>query len=87
MSARENIGFDCWRDRHAFPTIDQGVVHGLPATWNPDDGRFYIHAAGTTDGTNVLGRFKHWRNAVYFAKLKAAKLGADVAQPRFGDQK
>ena len=61
----------CKRDFQQFPLVDQGLVHGLPATWNPDDGKFYIHATGTEDGTNVLGRFKHWPNAVAFAKRKA----------------
>jgi hypothetical protein len=55
------------------PAIDQGLVHGLPCTFNPDDGRFYVHAPGTTDGTNVLGTFKDWRNAVQFARRSAGE--------------
>lgn len=50
------------------PLVDQGLVHGMPASWNPDDNRFYIHARGTVDGTNVLGTFSLWRNAVQFAR-------------------
>ena len=64
--------FCCQRDRFLCPLIDQGVVHGFPATWNPDDGKFYLHAVGTIDGTNVLGRFKRWGNFTAFAKRKAA---------------
>lgn len=64
--------FTCKRDRFHFPFICQGEVHGFPATWNPDDGKFYLHAKGTTDGTNVLGTFRHWGNFTAFAKRKAA---------------
>lgn len=62
--------FTCKRDRQNFPDVDQGTVHGLPVTWNPDDSKFYVHKAGTTDGTNVLGMFKSWTNAVQFARRK-----------------
>ena len=65
------IGYEVKRDADNYPLVDQGAVHGLPTTWNPDNARYYIHAAGTQDGTQVLGTFKHWRNAVAFAKRKA----------------
>lgn len=55
------------------PAVDQGLVHGLPATWNPDDSRFYLHKIGNTDGASVLGTFKNWGNAVHFAKRKTAE--------------
>lgn len=58
------------------PYVDQGHVHGLPVSWNPDDDRFYVHKIGTTDGTNVLGTFSSWRNAVQFARRKAQALVA-----------
>lgn len=48
--------------------VDQAVINGKPLTWNPDDGRFYVHAPETVNGTNVLGTFKEFRNAVYFAR-------------------
>jgi hypothetical protein len=56
------------------PLVDQGHVHGLPASWNPDDNRFYIHKIGTTDGTNVLGTFSLWRNAVQYARRLVSRV-------------
>ena len=53
------------------PMVEQGLVHGSPATFNPDDNRFYIHAPGTMDGTNVLATFADWRNAVQYARRRA----------------
>ena len=53
------------------PCVHQGIVHGHPATYNPDDGGFYIHEPGTVDGTEVLGTLKDWRNAVQFARRRA----------------
>lgn len=61
---------------HSTPdlfAVDQGVVHHHPVTFNPDDDRFYVHTPGTTDGTNVLGRFKDFRNAVQYARRRAEK--------------
>lgn len=60
------------RDRNGDPVVDQGLIHDYPITFNPDDELFYVHAPDTTDGTNVLGRFKDWRNAVQFARRKGA---------------
>jgi hypothetical protein len=60
------------RDPDGQPAINQGEVHGHPVTFNPDDGRFYIHAPGTTDGTNVLSAQREFRNAVQFARRQAA---------------
>ena len=51
--------------------VDQGIVHGHPASYNPDDDRFYIHEPGVTDGTGVLGTFRDWRNAVQFARRRS----------------
>lgn len=60
--------FPCKRGANGEPLVDQGHVHGLPVSWNPDDDRFYVHKIGTTDGTNVLGTFSAWRNAVQYAR-------------------
>ena len=62
--------FKCKRDTFLFPYIDQGLVHGLPVTWNPDDEKFHVHATGIEDGTQVLGRFTSWNNTVAFAQRK-----------------
>ena len=55
--------------------LDQGEHYDLAFSYNPDDECFYIHSAGTTDGTNVLARFaansKGWANAVAYARRKA----------------
>ena len=53
------------------PDIDQGLVHGFPVTFNPDDQRFYLHAPGTTDGTNVLSTKREFRNIVQEARRRA----------------
>lgn len=65
-----STGYKVKRDILGFPQIEQGLVHGLPVTWNPDDDKFYVHKIGIEDGTNVLGKFHQWPNAVYFAKRK-----------------
>jgi len=62
--------FRCKFGSNCEPLVDQGHVHGLPVSWNPDDDRFYVHKIGTTDGTNVLAIFKSWHNAVQFARRK-----------------
>lgn len=56
------------------PAIKQGIVAGHPISWNPDDARFYVHATGVMDGTEVLGTFVELRNANQFAR-KLAKEG------------
>lgn len=61
------------RTRSGEPEVEQGVVHGHPCTFNPDDELFYVHAPETTDGSNVLGRFKDWANAVQFARQRRLK--------------
>jgi hypothetical protein len=66
--------FRCKFGANQEPLVDQGHVHGLPVSWNPDDDRFYVHKIGTTDGTNVLATFKSWRNAVQFARRKVSAL-------------
>ena len=45
------------------PAVDQGVHYGWCASWNPDDGKYYIEIPG--------GRakvFTEWRNAVQWAR-------------------
>lgn len=46
------------------PAVTQPTVNGHPMSWNPDDGRFYVHGA---DG-EVMATFRDWRNAVRFAR-------------------
>ena len=62
-----------YRKRHAngLIAVDQGIVHNHPVSYNPDDGKFYIHEPGVTDGTGVLATFKDWRNAVQFARRRS----------------
>ncbi len=66
------------RDASGEPLVDQGLVHGFPCTYNPDDFMFYIHRPGTTDGTAVRARFADWRNAVQYARRQSLK-GGDAA--------
>ena len=46
----------------AEPAVDQGMIHGLRVTWNPDDGRFYV------EGPDGVHTFDLWRNAVQYCR-------------------
>ena len=50
------------------PAIDQGLRHGWPVSWNPDDGRYHV---AREDGTSVA-TFKDWRNTVQYARTHKA---------------
>ena len=65
-------------DAPGQPSIDQGLVHGLPVSFNPDINAFHVHAPGTTDGTNVLATAREWRNLVQRAR-RLAQRGAATA--------
>ena len=67
------IKINYYKKRHpnGLICVNQGIVHGHPASYNPDDGKFYIHEPGSTDGTGVLATFKDWRNAVQFARRRS----------------
>ncbi len=54
------------------PDVDQGLVHGFQCTYNPDDGKFYLHEPGTEDGAGVWATRTDWRNIVQVARQRAA---------------
>ena len=46
--------------------IQQETVNGWPISWNPDDGRFYVH--NLDEDQTTAGTFTLLRNARYWAK-------------------
>ena len=52
-------------DWQRVPLVTQLPVNGHPVSYNPDDEMFYVHAPGTTDGSNVVGKFRQLRNLRY----------------------
>ena len=77
---RMGITYRMKRGPDGEPAVDQGLVHGLPCTYNPDDGRFYLHAPGTSDGTNALTAYSDWRNLVQGARRLGPKSGDDAGK-------
>jgi len=75
------IPYSMKQEQSGGPAVHQGLVHGLPVTYNPDDDRFYIHEPGTTDGTNVMARVRDWKNAVQTARRLAAKATTTAPKP------
>jgi hypothetical protein len=51
------------------PDVDQGFLNGFWLSYNPDDELFYVE-----DGSEqtTRARFKHFRNAVQFARRNEA---------------
>lgn len=49
------------------PMVDQPTVNGHAISWNPDDGRYYVHPAEDR-ATPAIATFKEFRNAVQYAK-------------------
>ena len=51
------------------PACDQGLYNGHRITYNPDDGRFYVHERVDGYGDEpTRATFKHWNNAVHYAR-------------------
>lgn len=73
----------CGRRVDLVPDVEQGTVAGWLITYNPDDGRFYLHGTDEEKETGISERtYNRLDNAVYYARTHPRAEDAPVQNPR-----